>query len=139
MRRRREPNLGLLSPPGGKLEAGETPEEGVIREVREETGLVPLRVEFRGTAHHFGPGPDEEWLQFLFLVDEFEGTAHATHAEGELAWLPIDALLRGELPIPAADPLYHATVLDRRRPPGSWRIFHRPDGSVDRFEEGTAP
>jgi 8-oxo-dGTP diphosphatase len=40
VRRAQEPGLGRWSIPGGRLEAGESVEEGVAREVREETGLV---------------------------------------------------------------------------------------------------
>lgn len=39
VRRGKEPFLGFWSLPGGHVEPGETPEESVRREVREETGL----------------------------------------------------------------------------------------------------
>lgn len=39
VRRATQPGLGLWSYPGGYLEAGETLEEGAIRETQEETGL----------------------------------------------------------------------------------------------------
>lgn len=44
--RGQEPLKGEWSPPGGALELGETLEEGVVREVEEETGLrvEPVRV-----------------------------------------------------------------------------------------------
>ena len=35
-----EPGIGLWSIPGGRIEPGETDEQAVVREVREETGLV---------------------------------------------------------------------------------------------------
>lgn len=38
--RGKEPLKGYWSLPGGVLEAGETLEEGIVREVREETGLA---------------------------------------------------------------------------------------------------
>jgi 8-oxo-dGTP diphosphatase len=46
VKRGAEPNRGRWSIPGGTLEGGETIEEGVIREVQEETGVEvrPLRV-----------------------------------------------------------------------------------------------
>ena len=57
MRRAQEPNLGLWSPCGGKvnLNEGESPYEGAAREAREETGLTvdPARLHLTGliTAH----------------------------------------------------------------------------------------
>ncbi len=40
IRRGHDPGRGLWSVPGGRIEAGETDQEAVVREVREETGLV---------------------------------------------------------------------------------------------------
>jgi len=40
VRRAHPPSLGLWSLPGGRLEPGETPEQGCTREVLEETGLL---------------------------------------------------------------------------------------------------
>ena len=45
IQRGHEPHRGLWSLPGGRIEAGESPEQAVVREVHEETGLdvVPGR------------------------------------------------------------------------------------------------
>jgi len=57
--RGRPPGVGQWTVPGGKLEPGETLERGVVREVREETGLTvevgPLAcvVERIGDGYHF--------------------------------------------------------------------------------------
>jgi 8-oxo-dGTP diphosphatase len=40
IRRRNEPGRGLWSVPGGRVEAGESDAEAVVREMAEETGLV---------------------------------------------------------------------------------------------------
>lgn len=40
VRRGQDPHRGRWSLPGGRIEAGESPERAVEREVREETGLV---------------------------------------------------------------------------------------------------
>lgn len=57
----RHKRLGLWLQPGGHIDAGETPEDAVLREVREETGLV--------VAHPAG-GPD------LFHVDVHPAGGH---------------------------------------------------------------
>jgi 8-oxo-dGTP diphosphatase len=40
IKRGHEPGLGLWSVPGGRIEPGETDQEAVVRETREETGLI---------------------------------------------------------------------------------------------------
>jgi len=40
IRRRNEPGRGLWSVPGGRVEAGESDADAVVREMAEETGLV---------------------------------------------------------------------------------------------------
>ena len=48
VRRARPPAHGLYTLPGGGVELGETLEEAIIREVREETGLVIAPLELVG-------------------------------------------------------------------------------------------
>lgn len=56
VRRGRAPGEGLWSIPGGRVEAGESDAEAVIREVKEETGLVVDVGRFAGRVTRDGPG-----------------------------------------------------------------------------------
>jgi 8-oxo-dGTP diphosphatase len=47
IRRRNEPSAGLWSLPGGRLEPGESDQQAVVREVREETGLAGAVLDIR--------------------------------------------------------------------------------------------
>jgi ADP-ribose pyrophosphatase len=60
----------LLEIPAGGIEPNESPEAAVIREMREETGLRPHKVE-RLTGFYLSPGFSSEYLH-LFLASEFE-------------------------------------------------------------------
>ncbi len=76
---------------GGKLEPGESPDECVVREVFEESGLTiePL---FRGiiTFPLFTPGDD--WYVFVYTADDFTGE-QIDSPEGTLEWVPTESLL----------------------------------------------
>jgi 8-oxo-dGTP diphosphatase len=71
---------------GGKLEQGETPEECVIREVQEESGLIITKPQLRGmlTFPLFSNCEDE--YTFLFIATEFEGEL-IDSPEGNLEWI----------------------------------------------------
>lgn len=59
IKRGRPPGAGLWSLPGGRVEAGETDEQAVVREVREETGLRVSVGPLIGSVRRRGPdGPD---------------------------------------------------------------------------------
>jgi 8-oxo-dGTP diphosphatase len=81
---------------GGKLEPGETPEDCVSREVREECGLEIRQPVLRGflTFPAFAHG--EDWYVFVFVARDFTGTLIPS-AEGDLGWIPDERLLALEL------------------------------------------
>jgi 8-oxo-dGTP diphosphatase len=88
---------------GGKLEPGETPEECVIREIREEAGLVARNPQLRGFLTFPGFANDEDWYAFVFVVDDFEGEL-IDSPEGNLAWIEDDRLM--ELPLWEGDYIF---------------------------------
>jgi len=71
---------------GGKLEPGETPEECVIREVKEESGLEIKNPRLNGFITFPAFSKFEDWYVFLFTADEFTGTLIES-PEGSLEWI----------------------------------------------------
>ena len=91
-RRGREPQKGMVDLPGGFADIGETAEEGVIREVREETGLVVTRAEylfsFPNTYLYSGFTVPTLDLFFLCHVSDLSTLCAADDA-AEVKWMPI--------------------------------------------------
>lgn len=77
---------------GGKIESGESPEECIIREVYEETGLTIKEPKLKAyiTFPKLYYGQDEG--MFLFTCHSFSGTLTECN-EGTLAWIEKDQLL----------------------------------------------
>ena len=78
---------------GGKFLPGESPEECLIREVKEETGLTLTRFKFRGFITFVQNKTETEYM-CLFTANEFSGDLMECD-EGELRWIPKDKI--GEL------------------------------------------
>ena len=71
---------------GGKFEEGEMPEECLLREVQEETGLTLTKYQFRGIVTFVSDEWETEYMH-LFTADEYHGTVKECD-EGELVWVP---------------------------------------------------
>ena len=78
---------------GGKLEAGETPEECVIREVREESGLSVRKPKLKGILTFPGFDGERDWYVYVFEARDFSGRLTECD-EGRLEWVE-DARLTG--------------------------------------------
>jgi 8-oxo-dGTP diphosphatase len=79
---------------GGKFEDGESPEDCVLREVREETGLELTHYQYRGIVTFVSDLCETEYMH-LFWADAFRGRPFGGDecAEGTLEWVPIARML----------------------------------------------
>ena len=90
-------NRGKWIGVGGHLEEGESPEECLLREVYEETGLTLTSWQYRGIVTFVSDLYEGEYMH-LFTADGFEGQMTDCD-EGVLEWIPrerMDALPQWE-------------------------------------------
>ena len=97
---------------GGKFEDGESPEDCLLREAREETGLTLTDYRYRGIVTFVSDRWPTEYMH-LFTADGFTGTLKECD-EGDLEWIPKSHLL--ELPHWEGDAIFLA-LLDREEEP----------------------
>jgi 8-oxo-dGTP diphosphatase len=75
--------------PGGRVDFPESPAQGAIREVREETGLRVSGLVFKGIDEFVVPERNYRYMVFNYVATSFEGELLNNPPEGELLWVPI--------------------------------------------------
>lgn len=70
---------------GGKLEKGESPDQCIIREVKEETGYTLTDYAYRGKVYFYSDTWEDE-IMYLYTASGFTGSEIACN-EGELVWV----------------------------------------------------
>lgn len=93
-------NQGKWIGVGGHFEKNESPEECLLREVKEETGLTLTSYTLRGIITFISDGWGCEYMH-LYTADGYEGTLTDeqmdTCGEGILRWIPKERILDLEL------------------------------------------
>ena len=76
---------------GGKIEEGESPEECILREVKEETGLTLRTYKLRGIVTYVSTTCETDYM-YLFSANDFEGDLIECN-EGDLQWIEKDEIM----------------------------------------------
>ena len=111
---------------GGKFEDRESPEDCVLREALEETGLVLTGLEYRGIVTFVSDRWPTEYMH-LFWSDRFTGSLRECD-EGVLEWIPKERLL--ELPQWEGDRIF-LRLLEERVPFFSLKLVYEGDRLVE--------
>lgn len=95
--------------PGGHLEFGEMVEEGARRELKEETGLIPIEMQLLGILNDFSLVKEQvnHYIRFVFKVSDFEGKLQNEEPEKCEGWKWFG---KGSLPTPVF--FGHAKIVD---------------------------
>lgn len=91
VRRGHDPGRGSWSVPGGRVEAGESLAEAVVRELVEETGVVGRCTALLGVVERRGDGHHFVILDYFVEVTEAVPPVPGTDAD-EAAWVPLAAV-----------------------------------------------
>ena len=117
---------------GGKFEEDESPEECLLREVREETGLTLTRWRFRGIVTFVAEGHETEYI-YLYTADQWTGEMIECN-EGDLEWIPKEKVC--DLPIWEGDKIFFRLIENPDSPFFSLKMAYRGDELVQAALDG---
>ena len=78
---------GLTISVGGKFESGESPEDCVIREVKEETNLDIIKPKLRGIITFPNFDGEKDWYTICIHCKDYKGAITDDCNEGDLIWV----------------------------------------------------
>ena len=110
---------------GGKFQDQESPEDCVLRETWEETGLTLTRYRYRGLVTFLSDQWETEYMH-VFTADQWTGEPHPCD-EGDLAWIKKKDLLA--LPLWEGDKIF-LDLLERGAPFFSLKLRYEGDTLV---------
>ena len=110
---------------GGKCEADESPDECMLREVKEETGVEITRWHYRGIVTFISDMWPNEYMH-LFTATAWRGEPDMSiDNEGTLAWIPKTDLMA--LNLWEGDKIFLRLLLDETQPFFSLKLVYEQD------------
>lgn len=99
---------------GGKMEAQESPENAIVREIREESNLIVQDPALRGILYFPNFCDQNNWLVFVYTFYKFHGAQLQESSEGTLHWVKEEQLL--SLPLWEGDKVFIPWILNEGGP-----------------------
>ena len=127
VKKKKDINAGKWIGVGGHFEEGESPEECLLREVKEETGLTLTSWQFRGLITFISDQCEPEGM-CLFTADGFTGEL-AECEEGELCWIPKSEV--PDLPTWAGDAIFLKYLLEDEKRFFTMKLVYDRDQLVE--------
>lgn len=125
-------NRGKWIGVGGKVEAGETDDQCMLREVKEETGLTVERWSFKGMIKFiYDQSLCEEMA--LFTADQVSGQLTKSCSEGVLKWTPRNQIM--ELSLWEGDRIFLKELLEGKEHI-NWTFVYQGDHLIDCWRSG---
>lgn len=100
---------GLFASPGGKVEQGESPKEGILRECKEESNISIIDMVCYDFRTHSSPN-GKNWVDFLFYTNKFDDS-ELKNQESEMEpfnWYTVEEALQLDLFPPTRSSLKRA-------------------------------
>ncbi|UCG04530.1 MAG: NUDIX domain-containing protein [Candidatus Heimdallarchaeota archaeon] len=92
-------------PPGGAIDLGETVEEGLKREILEETDIVVKNLQFINYIDGITPDSNGKvkyhFVVFMFEAEYFKGTIKAKDDALDVKWVSIEDIMSETIPVPS--------------------------------------
>ena len=117
---------------GGHFQVNESPEDCLLREAKEETGLTLTSYRFRGIVTFITDGLEEAEYMHLYTADGFEGEMIECD-EGTLEWVPKDKI--EELNLWEGDKIFFK-LLNEDAPFFSLKLIYQGDSLVEAVLDG---
>ena len=111
---------------GGHLEEGESPEECLVREMREETGVTPVSPKLRGIITFVSDRYGTEYM-FLYSAEAYQGKLISDCPEGDLQWVEKDRI--SSLPLWEGDKIF-LRLMSENHPFFSLKLSYQGDNLV---------
>ena len=132
VKKKKDFNKGKWIGVGGHIEFGESPEDCIVREVKEETGLELTSYRLRGIITFVTDQKQSEYI-FLYTADGFEGEIK-TCEEGILKWIEKDKI--PSLNLWEGDRVF-LDLLQKEIPIFSLKLEYKEDHLVSAVLDGT--